>query len=299
MNVVHNPARTLAKRILYAMPNPMFGIGLLTFRHFRSLFYDRRYVAIHRKLGGSWIGLGGPFEGMRHVRGGIGGCVLNRLLGVYESEVHQQIEESCVAGHDVIVNIGAAEGYYAVGLAMRNPHAKVIAFEGGRAERVYLRRMIELNRVADRVDARGWCTIEGLNDALAESKRPFLLVDCEGCEDHLLNPTEVPNLKYSAILVEVHEDFVPGVSERLLGRFSETHRVEVLRSTQRRKDSIAEVSMLDDQEFELVIDELREAEMQWFMMRPLQSRIAPIGDDRLGSEREATGCVDGQQADRC
>jgi len=54
--------------------------------------------------------------------------------------------------------------------------------------------------------------------------RGFALLDCEGGEDQLLcNSVEL--LKRCDILVETHEFIVPGVVERLISKFSETHQV--------------------------------------------------------------------------
>ena len=52
-----------------------------------------------------------------------------KLLGVYERELNPYIEQACALNFPLIVDVGAAEGYYAVGMALRNPSARVIAFE--------------------------------------------------------------------------------------------------------------------------------------------------------------------------
>lgn len=73
--------------------------------------------------------LNGPFRGMRYVRTSIGSSFGAKLIGTYELELAGVIEELCRRGFREVVNIGAGEGHYAVGLAFRQPGALVTAFE--------------------------------------------------------------------------------------------------------------------------------------------------------------------------
>ena len=74
--------------------------------------------------------LSGPFKGMRYpLRSSGQGGLLPKLLGTYERELSPAIERLISDRPTLVVNVGAAEGYYAVGLALRAPQAQVIAFE--------------------------------------------------------------------------------------------------------------------------------------------------------------------------
>jgi hypothetical protein len=73
--------------------------------------------------------LGGPFRGMKYSRDSL----LSRngipiLFGSYELELHTVIEEAIAKRFERIIDIGCAEGYYAVGLARRTG-AIVYAFD--------------------------------------------------------------------------------------------------------------------------------------------------------------------------
>ena len=61
----------------------------------------------------------GPFKGMRlALRSSWGeGDISPMLLGVYEQELHGVLTEFSGEKYGAIVNIGAADGYYAVGTA--------------------------------------------------------------------------------------------------------------------------------------------------------------------------------------
>ena len=74
----------------------------------------------------------GPFAGMRYVDRSVGSCFIPKLLGTYERELAPKIERICRRQPGLVVDVGAAEGYYAVGLAMRIPEARIICRAPGR-----------------------------------------------------------------------------------------------------------------------------------------------------------------------
>src|SRR5206468_6903171 len=103
--------------------------------------------------------------------------VLPKLVGTYECELIPAIEAICQAGCDRIVDIGAAEGYYAVGMAMRNPRAEIVSFEMNPSARYYLRRLAQRNGVSDRVTIQGECVVDSLRSSLAGARRPAVICD--------------------------------------------------------------------------------------------------------------------------
>src|SRR5580658_6886249 len=177
--------------------------------------------------------LGGPFAGMRYVDESVEGAYIPKLLGIYEIELAPEVESICQRKVGLIVDIGAAEGYYAVGLALRNPQAKIIAFEMNPAGQAALRQMSSLNKVSDRVEVRGKCEPADLVGALADSAQPVVFCDAEGYEGKLLDPQAVPALANAAVLVELHDFIMPGVTEDLKKRFDATHRIKQIWSQPR------------------------------------------------------------------
>ena len=101
--------------------------------------------------------MAGPFSGMRYIESSIGSALIPKLLGIYERELAPCIEEICRNRPELVVDLGAAEGYYAVGLARRLPDSRIIAFELEELGRRDLLRLAQLNGVADRVEIRGTC----------------------------------------------------------------------------------------------------------------------------------------------
>ena len=142
---------------------------------------------------------------MRYNAGTDGRVHLPKLLGIYERELNGWLEQACALNFPLIIDVGAAEGYYAIGMALRNPKARVIAFEAESKSRVALGEKARLNNVESRVEICGKCEPEDLKRALMGTQRPFLICDVEGYEAVLLNPAAVLPLRRAFILVELHE----------------------------------------------------------------------------------------------
>src|ERR1044072_5114497 len=91
----------------------------------------RRAKYIVRKLTAEsgWVVQEGPFKNMVYVPKSVGSTLVPKLLGSYESELHSTLEEIIDRNYQKIIDIGCAEGYYAVGLALKNPKTKIHAFD--------------------------------------------------------------------------------------------------------------------------------------------------------------------------
>lgn len=80
----------------------------------------------------------GPFTGRLYIDEGIAGGYLPKLLGTPEKEWNDIVRYNHDLKFDRIIHIGAADGYYAGGLARLNEIANVVAFEaGGSRPRLY------------------------------------------------------------------------------------------------------------------------------------------------------------------
>lgn len=216
----------------------------------------------------------GPFKGLRFVWDSWDTNFANpmpKFLGTYEMELHNVMETVCEIAPDLIVDVGAADGYYAVGFAVRVKGAQVISFEELEKGQKLVESVAELNGVGDRVKSLGRCEIADLETALSSAKTTFVMMDVEGFEDVLLDPVSIPALKKSHILVESHDCYVPGMSEKIVERFNKTHQIEKITSRLRNISDIEPVSgfMKFYAKYNILgWTEERPFEMNWFFMRP-------------------------------
>ncbi len=170
----------------------------------------------------------GPFRGMKLRLSGVSSRhLLGYILGSQELELREPIARIVARGYRTIVNVGAADGYYAVGLALRSPSSSVMAFEALPELHPLIRKSARLNGVSDRLALFGRCDAANLAATLQNAPGPRLvLIDIEGGEVALLDPGSVPELRHADILVETHDAFAPHATETLIERFLGTHRVE-------------------------------------------------------------------------
>lgn len=165
----------------------------------------------------------GPFAGMAYATRSSEGGRAPRLLGVYEASLHPVIETVIARAYPQVLDIGCAEGYYAVGLARRMPDSVVHAHDMNPMARALCAEMAKANGVTERLRIGG--EIAHADLALCANAPTFILCDIEGAEGVLLDPAKAPALAKADILVEVHEGMVPGLLARLTQRFQPTHRV--------------------------------------------------------------------------
>ena len=249
------PLRRQAQRVAQRALGPAHPPVLRRWRQLQAAKRVRRLSSITRAFV-AWHGLtvsGGPFAGLRYPDASAS-SLIPKLLGAYERELHGAIERAAAAEPEQIVNVGAADGYYAVGLARRCPAARVHAFEADARARELLARVAKTNHVT--LEIHGAATIDALGRLAAA--RTLVMIDCEGCEGSLLDPDRLPLLRTATIVAELHDFAVPG--ETVTARFAATHEVTIIHTGPQPPDR--------DSKLSLALSEYRPGPMRWAVMIP-------------------------------
>lgn len=192
-------------------------------RSLRHLARWRQKILLntYRQKHGSVV-FGGPFEGMTY-HNASEGATLPRLLGCYEAELHPIIESLPQKAYTTIVDIGCAEGYYAIGLARLLPDVQVLAHDISSSAQRACQAAAQENGVSHRVAVGG----EFSGDQFASlPARTLVVCDIEGAERELLDPQRYAGLSQVDLLVEVHECFHSGLVQTLQDRFASTHDIQ-------------------------------------------------------------------------
>lgn len=220
---------------------------------------SRRFVAYH--------GLKvqkGPFAGMVYVSDAVGSAFVPKLVGSYELELQRPIEQILARRYSMIVDVGCAEGYYAVGLALRFPEASVYAFDTDPKARRLCGAMARQNNVSERVCIKKRCTPQSL-DALLKS-RALIVCDCEGYEVELLCPDRISELHSADLIVELHDCVHPSISKVVLSRFEATHTITLIDRLERDPALFSSLDFLEQSDRHLAINEFRSRDQQWAFM---------------------------------
>ena len=205
--------------------------------------------------------LGGPFKGLKYGESVSCSAYVAKLVGSYEEELHETIEKIISRNYKTVIDVGCAEGYYAVGLAKRMPQAKVYAFDADPDAKRMCRGLARLNAVQSKVVIGGWCDHAAL-ERLA-GKDAIVVCDCEGFELDLLDPVEAPILRTSDMLVELHDLFRPEITPTLLSRFEATHNITLINTRGRDAATYEILSVVAPADRPWAVREGRHAEMQW------------------------------------
>lgn len=227
----------------------------------RSNLIANTYVARH----GLTV-MHGPFKGMEYVAWASEGALAPRLLGAYEFALHPYLEAFAKADLDCVIDVGCAEGYYAVGLARLMPQVVVHAHDINANARAACAALAAKNGVSERVIVGG---VFAPADFQAFAGRACLVVvDIEGAEDDLLDPAVSPALKAMSLIVETHDLFRPGVKQRLIERFSASHEITVVEQQANPTalpDWLKDLSHMDQL---LAVWEWRSGPTPWLVMTP-------------------------------
>lgn len=230
--------RFLRSRVYAAAPR--FAARIRSVRHRR--YFRRRFSSFQKTVASSLFPNGapvvvqtGPFRSLRYLDEIVWGSITPKWLGSYEAELAPILDRIVRRNYRTIADVGCAEGYYAVGLAVALPSARVAAFDTDFISRRQLKRLADLNGAEARIDIRGFCRHAELNALAGFSS--LVICDIEGAEIDLLEPAVVPRLRQSDVLVEVHETLPNSirVEETLCARFSASHRIERFVAGDRRE----------------------------------------------------------------
>lgn len=214
--------------------------------------------------------LEGPFKGMVYPDPERwASCRFEKINGFYESELNECIEEFVKRkpGITDVLNVGAAEGYFAVGFGRLYPEAKIYAFEPAEQKVGVLKDLARINQVEDRLKIEGFCDPAVLS-ATDVGDSPLLVCDVDGYEEELVDPEKVPWLKNADIILELHDFLVAGISDTIRSRFEQTHDIAVFSVDSVSYSRYPVLKDLAMDEIQAMTDSDRPCIHNWFVMEP-------------------------------
>jgi hypothetical protein len=211
----------------------------------------------------------GIFEGMKFPRMEPSNTPLPYLLGSYERELRPVLDRIIIKNYTEVVNIGCAEGYYAVGLALRIPTAKVYAFDINEQAIRQCREMAKLNGVQERVFTGLFCDAKTLSN-VPFTEKALIFSDCEGFERELFTKETIDKLSNHDFLIEIHDFLNINISSYIHRLFEGTHEIEIIESLDDIKKAktyyYREIEQYDLATKKILLGENRPCIMEWFFL---------------------------------
>lgn len=217
----------------------------------------------------------GPFAGLRLMEGSwwSGADRGGMLLGFYESEVLSELA-SLSSRYSTFVDIGAADGYYAVGMVRSGFCKFSICFETSPGGQQAIRELADANHVGDSVQVLGHADgdfVQSLKSlGFSQHEGALFLMDIEGGEYDLLTQDVLSVLANSCVIVELHsQDDGSNTNNRsLVGRAKEFFECSIISQGSRNPNTFPELASWDDDDRWLLCSESRPYLMSWLVLRP-------------------------------
>jgi len=211
----------------------------------------------------------GPLQGFKILKDSSwGNDKAAKLLGFYELEILLDLAESVKDKY--FVDLGAADGYYAVGFVAKGLAKSAIAFEASEAgKKVIANTAIEAN-VEDKIKVYGLADeyfIDLIDTPLDET---VFLIDIEGGEYDLLDRRNLYKLRNSVLFVEIHDfdEQSKARYQQLLLLAEEFFDLTEIKKIGRNPYFYEELAELDDSDHWLACSEGRAPDAKWLKLTP-------------------------------
>jgi hypothetical protein len=215
----------------------------------------------------------GPFKGLvlgRTLWGSTDRASM--ILGLYEQEILNSIFQ-VPKKYKFFIDLGAADGYYAIGVLKNRRFSKTFCYEMSEKGRQIIRENAKLNHVENHIEIHGIATkgfyklIPNIN--LSHS---VMLVDIEGSEFDLFDYECLKAFKKSIIFIELHESLVKNglnKKDKLIKNAKHFFKVSELTTTARDLSCFEELKDLNDNDRWLICSEGRDKLMTWLRLDPI------------------------------
>ena len=214
----------------------------------------------------------GPFKGLKLDSNPSWGTAdqASKLLGIYEQEVMNEVFKTSSLAKRHFIDLGAADGYYAIGGLLKNRFELADCFEIDPLSQKCIQKNSEINNVMEFVKVHGEATEEFFKEVHCHSgwKNVFILCDVEGAEFDIFTATTLEAIKGATILIEIHnwiEDFWPKY-EGLLHRAASNYKISTLSRVSMQIPDIHELRSWHDDNRALILSEGRPNVMRYLKL---------------------------------
>lgn len=192
----------------------------------KSIINKGKRVIQKLSIDGEYRVLNGAFKDLKYPSLDITEATLvPKIVGSYEYQLQPWLKKIVATNYSDILDVGSAEGYYAVGLAKLMPAATVHCYDINERDIEFSKKMAHANGVNNLT----WNTFCDTNTLLNFPYRGKTLVicDCEGYELELFTEEVIKKCKEVDFLIELHDIINPVISGKLLANFQFTHTFSI------------------------------------------------------------------------
>ncbi|MCA7012775.1 FkbM family methyltransferase [Dickeya dadantii] len=201
------------------------------------------------------------------------------LLGLYEKEILDFIDNYKEHQFNTFIDIGAADGYYACGMLLSKKVQHAICFEQSEHGREVIAANWHRNGAPGELQVFGEANSESLSLIKnIDFHKTLILIDIEGAEFDVLNENFVEKIQGATIIIEVH-NWVENFLEKyrnLLKIFDKYFNVDTLERVERPTAHLDILRDFTDDNRLLLTSEARPCLMRFLILTPKDKVNEPV-----------------------
>ena len=191
----------------------------------------------------------------------------SKILGLYEKEIQDLIVSiQKDKNYSTFVDIGGADGFFAIGSLVNNLFEKCEVFEISKKGRISIQKNSKQNnvydsiKIHDKASKRSLIKIDNINNSL-------ILCDIEGGEYELFDEKLINEIYPSDIIIEIHKDKENSLVN-FEKRFTKTYSLTKITQEPRSLKNFKELENINDNNRALITSEGRSYVQEWWHLSP-------------------------------
>ena len=191
----------------------------------------------------------------------------SKILGLYEKEIQDLIVSiQKDKNYSTFVDIGGADGFFAIGSLVNNLFEKCEVFEISKRGRISIQKNSKQNnvydsiKIHDKASKRSLIKIDNINNSL-------ILCDIEGGEYELFDEKLINEIYPSDIIIEIHKDKENSLVN-FEKRFTKTYSLTKITQEPRSLKNFKELENINDNNRALITSEGRSYVQEWWHLSP-------------------------------
>ena len=211
----------------------------------------------------------GPFKGMVMNEDQFWGQgdSSSKILGLYEKEIQDLIVSiQKDKKYSTFVDIGGADGFFAIGSLVNNLFKKCEVFEISKKGRISIQKNSKQNnvydsiRIHDKASKASLTKIDNINNSL-------ILCDIEGGEYELFDEKLIKKIYPSDIIIEIHKNKENSLVN-FEKRFTKIYSITKITQEPRSLKNFKELENINDNNRALITSEGRSYVQEWWHLSP-------------------------------
>ena len=196
------------------------------------------------------------------------GDIASKIYGFYENKIQQKLKD---INNPILIDIGAADGFFAIGSLKSKICEFCYAFEETKKSRENLSKTAKINNVQKKLSIIGKVTKDNFF-TLLPSKINFsevtILCDIEGGEFDFFSDEILATIRCSNIIIEIHKNHNKNLEIDLLERVKKYFDVSVIIDNDKNFENVLELHTLNDIDRYLICSEGRSYIGKWWHLSP-------------------------------